>query len=337
MTRMTRMATFIAVDAGTTRTRAWLVRGERIAARRDAVVGARDTARRGDEGPLRAALRESIAVLLDGAGRDAPAHIVAAGMITSAEGLVEVPHLIAPAGVADLAAAVQEKRFPDISDLPFVLIPGVRTTAIPGISSGIGATDVMRGEETLGMGLLRQGRLVPGGALVNVGSHWKLVRIDDRGRIAWSVTSLAGEMMHAARRDTILASALPEGPLATLDVPRFLEGMAESRRSGLARALFCVRLLQLGGAAPAEGRLSFLAGAFVAADLDTMLANGWLPAGTPVTVVGDEKLAGAWGSALGALGLAVESLAEVEAEAAFVAGACAVMDARAARAGAAAG
>ena len=243
-----RTPTLIGVDAGTTNTRAWLVAGDRVLARREAAVGARDTARDGHDRALRAALRALIAEVRAQApaGLPEPVCVAAAGMITSAQGLHEVPHVTAPAGVAELAAGARDAVLPNVADLPFLFIPGVRT-ANGSARPGVGATDVMRGEETLAIGLLRRGHLAPGGALLNVGSHWKLIRIDDAGRVAGSVTSLAGEMMHAVRSETILASSLPSGPPAEPDVPLLLEGMDEVRRSGLARALFCVRLLDLAG------------------------------------------------------------------------------------------
>jgi 2-dehydro-3-deoxygalactonokinase len=318
----------IAIDAGTTRMRAWLVDGERITRRREAFAGARDSATSGSAGRLRAAVRDLVTGLLEDAGGGvAPPRIAAAGMITSPEGLVEVPHVLAPAGLAELAAAAEERRLPEVSDLPFVFVPGVRTAGLPG-ASGIGATDVMRGEETLALGLLRQRLLAAGGALFNVGSHWKLVRIDAAGRIAWSVTSLAGEMVHAVRTDTILASAVPDGPVPELDVARVQDGMAEARRSGLARALFCVRLLQIADSARPEGRLSFLLGAFVGADLDRLEANGFLTAGEPLVVSGDEKVGGVWTVAMQSRGYPVRRLSADEVESAFVAGVSAILDAR---------
>jgi 2-keto-3-deoxy-galactonokinase len=186
----------------------------------------------------------------------------------------------------------------------------------------------MRGEETLCLGLLRQGRIAAGGAVLNVGSHWKLMRIDDHGRIAWSVTSLAGEMIQAVRDETILAAALPAGPIKDPDVPRLLEGLQEARRSGLARALFCVRLLQLSGATTPEDRLSFLLGAFIGADLERLQATGLLPAGTPVTVTGGEKAGGAWTIALDQAGCPARSVAAGDVESAFVAGLQAIVEAR---------
>lgn len=297
--------------------------------RQEVAKGARDTAKDGHDRALRLALRDLIARLRAEAPGDVarPRRVAAAGMITSPQGLVEVPHLAAPAGARELAAAAQERLLPEVCELPFVFVPGVKTTALPGIASGVAATDVMRGEETLCVGLVARGRLASGGALLNVGSHWKLIRIDAEARVAWSVTSLAGEMIQAVRSETILAAGLPSGPLPRPDVPRLLDGMAEARRSGLARALFCVRLLQLSGATPDE-RLSFLAGAFIGSDLDRLQANGMIAPGTPITIAGGDKVGGAWSVALEQIGCPVRSLPAEDVEAAFVSGLRTIVDMR---------
>jgi 2-dehydro-3-deoxygalactonokinase len=313
-------STLLCVDAGTTNTRAWLLAGDRILARREAAVGARDTAREGNSEPLRTCLRGLLGELRRQRPPDVPEprYVAAAGMITSAQGLVEVPHVAAPAGLAELAAAAQLRWLLDVSELPFLFVPGVRTPARRGEGSWSG--DVMRGEETLCLGLLQQGRLRPGGALLSVGSHWKLIRIDEVGRVAESRTSLAGEMVEAVRSQTILASALPAGRLLEPDHALLLEGMAESRRSGLARALFGVRLLELAGGAGEQARLSFLVGAFIGAELDHLQGSGLLSPGTDVTVVGGEKVGGAWALALQRSGCAPSSLSPEQAESGLLAG-----------------
>jgi 2-dehydro-3-deoxygalactonokinase len=296
-------------------------------ARRRLDVGARDTARDGHARRLSAALSDALAGLRQDAARGglAPRCVAAAGMITSPQGLHEVAHVLAPIGVVDLAAAAREVVIPEVCDLPFVLVPGVRTPPTSATAGG----DVMRGEETLSLGLLEDGRLAAGGALLNVGSHWKLVGVDDEGRIARSVTSLAGEMMDAARTQTILASAVPGDPIADVDATQLFAGMDEARRSGLARALFCVRLLELSGTTEGNGRLSFLAGAFIGADLDGLRSTGVLAPGTPVLISGDDKLGGAWSAALEREGHPARALSADEVEAAFLAGLAAVMRARA--------
>lgn len=314
----------VCVDAGTTNTRAWLVDRERVLARRETAVGARDTARDGHDGRLREALRALIGEVQ--ASGDATC-VAAAGMITSPQGLCEVPHILGPAGAGELAGAAVVRSLDDVTPLPFLFVPGVKTSERRGASGGIGGGDVMRGEETLCVGLLARGALVPGGALLNLGSHWKLVRIDPRGRVEWSITSLAGELMQAARTQTLLASGLPEGAPAPLDEASFRDGMAEARRSGLSRALFCVRLLELSRASRAEQRLSFLIGAFVATDLDHLKASGALAAGT-VAVSGGEKLGGAWSRALEAEGLRVRELSPGDVEDGLLAGLGAIVRAR---------
>src|SRR5262245_29148105 len=99
----------ICVDAGTTNTRAWLTIGDQIVARAQAGVGVRDTARDGSSSRLRTALRELINQVRDEARSrgcaQSPECVIAAGMITSPLGLAEVPHVEAPAGLTDLAAA----------------------------------------------------------------------------------------------------------------------------------------------------------------------------------------------------------------------------------------
>lgn len=312
----------VCVDTGTTNTRVWLVAGERVVARREAAVGARDTARDGHNGRLKAGLREALQAVLGERPSDVPPPglIAAAGMITSAQGLLEVPHVAAPAGSGDLAVAAREAVLPDVADLPFLFMPGVRTVSRPGAPGGIGATDVMRGEETLCVGLLGQAVLPAGASLLNLGSHWKLVRTDAEGRIAWSVTSLSGEMIQAVRTQTVLASALPEGPLSEPDEAALAQGMDEARRSGLPRALFCVRLRELAGRSTPGARLSFLVGAFIGTELEGLRTAGALAPGTAVAVAGGEKVGGAWATVLARNGCVVRSLSAEDVEAAFLAG-----------------
>jgi len=303
-----------------------------VLARREAAVGARDTARDGHNGRLKAGLREALQAVRRERPEDVPPPrlVAAAGMITSAQGLLEVPHVAAPAGPQDLAAAAREAVLPDVADLPFVFLPGVRTVQRPGAPAGIGATDVMRGEETLCVGLLRQAVLPAGASLLNLGSHWKLIHTDGEGRIAWSITSLSGETIQAVRAQTVLASALPEGPLDDPDPVAVAAGMEEARRSGLPRALFCVRLMELDGRSRPAARLSFLVGAFIGAELDGLRAAGALAPGTPVAVAGGEKVGGAWAAVLEENGCVVRSLSAEDVETGFLAGLRALVALRAA-------
>ncbi|MEK7830653.1 MAG: 2-dehydro-3-deoxygalactonokinase, partial [Acidobacteriota bacterium] len=283
------------VDTGTTNSRVWLARGDEILAKAEAQVGVRDTAKDGSSLRLRSALRELIEEVRAKA-EASPVCVAAAGMITSSLGLAEVPHLPAPAGIAELAAATRVHQFPEVADLPVLLVPGVKSGQMPCELTTVGEADLMRGEETLCAGLVMLGLAKTPATVLNLGSHWKAIRLDADGRIAASVTSLAGELVFAAQTQTILASAVHHERPAIVNIDWLEAGMREQRSAGLSRALFCVRLLEQSKQGSAEDRLSFLIGAFIAADLDGLSARGVLS--DSVVIVGSGGLAEAWRHAL---------------------------------------
>src|SRR5438128_3280658 len=89
----------VAVDGGTTNTRARLFLGARPASFAARAVGVRDVAIGGRREPLERAVAECVAEVL--AGSEAAGSlelIVASGMLTSSLGLSEVPHVLAPVG-----------------------------------------------------------------------------------------------------------------------------------------------------------------------------------------------------------------------------------------------
>lgn len=310
------------VDMGTTRTRVWLLAGGRVTARASAAAGARDTARDGSSGRVRAALCDLIAEVraAEQAKGVEATHVAAAGMIGSAQGLVEVPHVQAPADLDDIAAGVQRHRSPDVTDLEILLVPGVRTGPLQADGRTVGTTDVMRGEETLAIGLAAQGLLQRGGVLFNAGSHWKLVGFDENGCVAWSLTSMTGELVHAVQTQTILASGLPGERLSTFDADWLDAGVDEVRRAGLARTLFCVRLLEQTGGSTPEQRFSFLLGATTAADVDAVVGQGVLAADQSVVITGGGAAPAAIAHVLAGLGISTEVLSDEELEAGYFAG-----------------
>src|SRR5262245_23631504 len=314
----------ICVDAGTTNTRVWLTVGDQFVARAQAGVGVRDTARDGSSARLRNALRELINQVRDDARNQGyaqmPECVIAAGMITSPLGLAEVPHVTAPPGLNDLAVATRHYGFPDITDLPILLIPGVRSGPRRCDQVTVGTTDVMRGEETLLLGLIALGLLKPRSTLLNLGSHWKVIKLDQDARIAACVTSMTGELIHTAQTQTILASSVPQTRPSAIDQTWFEAGMREQRRSGLARALFCVRLLEQGSASSPEQRLAFLIGAFLASDMDAMVSRGLLDSEGAVVIAGGGVIAEAWRGALTQRSMQAITLSDSVVENAMLAG-----------------
>jgi len=316
----------IFADVGTTNARVWLVRDGQVLARGQAQVGVRDTARDGSNRKL----RETLKRLIDAAvaeGGEHPSVFVAAGMIGSALGLAEVAHVPAPAGLTELAAGTRRFAFPDVTPLPALIVPGVRTGTLAGAPSAVCDADIMRGEETLCAGLMA---VVSAPATVmNLGSHWKAIAIDAAGRITGSITTLSGEMIHAVQSSTILSSAVPPGRPGELDASWLRDGMREQRRSSLARALFCVRLLEQSGKGTAEQRMAFLVGAFIAADIAALFTPrvGGSADGGDVLLVGSGGLTAAWKAALSPVGIDALIVSEHQAETALLAGLGKVLDA----------
>lgn len=283
----------VALDSGTSSTRAWLVEDGRVVGGASSHVGARDVA----QGQSRRWLAEQLQHLIQevvvrhGSDMGSLEAIVGFGMITSELGLEEVEHLSVPAGVEELATALYTEAGRALSDAgggavaaPVYLVPGVRC----GDGGCRGDRDFMRGEETEVMGLLSQGSSQLPLLYVSPGSHTKLITVDPDGRIVASFTTLTGELVWALHKETILADLL-DPRRDDVDLDHALEGAATARRDGLSRALFVARLRnRLDGLA--ETLCSDLVlGALAGADLEALERRGELP-GT-VAVYGTSGLA----------------------------------------------
>jgi 2-dehydro-3-deoxygalactonokinase len=314
----------IFIDMGTTNTRAWLMRGSTILARANMQVGVRDSARDGSTARIQATLKELIANVQEQSSNISdsprPVFVAGAGMIGSPLGLAEVPHIPAPAGLEALSAATRRFQFPEITSLPFLLVPGVRSGSGAADFESLDTDDVMRGEETLCVGLQTLGLVGVPGVVLNLGSHWKAIQLDAQGCIRSSVTSVSGELIEAVRAETILNSSIA-GNWPTALLPDWIEaGMQEQRRSGLSRALFSVRLLELKNQGTPEDRFAFLFGAFIAADLDPLAARGLLNAATQIVISGRPLIAEAWAHALRSMAMNVVVLTEEQTQRAFLTG-----------------
>jgi 2-dehydro-3-deoxygalactonokinase len=309
------------VDMGTTNTRLWLMCGDRMLASASELIGIRDAAKNGNAA-IRKGLRELIAKAHHEAQRNGeactPQYIVASGMIGSNLGLAEVPHIKSPAGIEELTAAARWYHFSNVSDVPVLLIPGVRCGPSHVTAEAVNEVDVMRGEETLCAGLVALGLVKPPGTVLNLGSHWKAIQLDHDGRIESSVTSLSGELLHAVQRYTVLVGSVASERPERLSAQWIEAGMKEQRTSGLARALFCIRLLDLAHQGNAEDRLAFAVGAFIAADLDALIARGVIAPRSTVALVGHSAVSEAWRTALCQKKIAATIITQEQAETALL-------------------
>jgi 2-dehydro-3-deoxygalactonokinase len=225
------MAVYITIDGGTTNTRMQLVCD-------GTVIASRKISRGAGSGILgRDAWCSAIAQTIGQILADAPQYadhvacILASGMVTSEFGLYKVDHIPAPAGVKDLHDNLVQVMLPDISEIPFVFVPGV-------ILRG-DAVDMMRGEETelAGIWNAAYGECI----YVLPGSHTKIIETDHEGQITGFSTLLTGEMANALSAHTILADAV-DLRIDTFDQTALCEGYRYSREFGINRALFQVRI-----------------------------------------------------------------------------------------------
>lgn len=252
------MASYITVDGGTTNTRLYLWEEGEMTASLAIPLGAR--AGITDKEALPRAMREAITSLTEKC-KGSVTKILASGMITSETGLCPLPHILAPAGVAELHKAMHETRLPAVSELPFVFVRGVK------LSDGtLAGTDMMRGEETELAGIDAGSDAL----VILPGSHSKLIRTDGAGRIAHFETLLSGEMMWALAKETILADAFPFGA-CTCVTKTLLDGYRYTHAHGVNAALFKVRVLRNLCGGSEDEAYSFFMGATLAGEIDEVL------------------------------------------------------------------
>ncbi len=124
---------YLTIDTGTTNTRVTVLKDGALLAQAKSETGVRVSAIDGDNHRLKQAVRQCLDEALDraGIGWDQVCGVAASGMITSNVGLCEIPHCTAPAGAAELAAAIQSVSMPEICPLPIAFIPGVKNSGAP--------------------------------------------------------------------------------------------------------------------------------------------------------------------------------------------------------------
>ena len=297
----------LVIDGGTTNLRVFLLdaSGEMLSSAR-AEGGVRHTALDGHNGRLRKLLHDCIEKVLAETGTSVPeiGRCIAYGMITSSMGLLEIPHLAAPASAKALHEGMRRASFPDVAPFEIEFIPGVRNFAGAVDAGNCSGMDMMRGEETESVGLYRL--LAPEGEALFVlpGSHNKFVHMGSKGEILGCMTSISGELLDAVTHHTILADAVKGGfcSAETYDAGMAKAGALECLRSGLGRAAFAGRILNTLGHEDAAKIQSWLLGAVLCEDARAL--RTFVKDAAPVIyVAGKPPLQQAFIDVLDALGL----------------------------------
>jgi 2-dehydro-3-deoxygalactonokinase len=277
----------IALDGGTTNTRARLVSNDEIIGEAKRAVGVRDTVLSEKDSPLANAVRECLAEIERHWPEAKEARIIASGMLSSEVGLWAVPHALAPAGIEELARAARSATLKDVSDKPILFIPGVRTPAADGPDGWLLA-DLMRGEECETLGVINGLQPHQAAAFLWPGSHTKLVEVDEMGRICRSTTTLAGEITATLASQTMIAKSLPRELPDQPDASSVAKGIEVGASEGLGRAAFLVRIADVSGQLNINERAAFWIGAVIGNDIAHLAKHPILMSGVPVWVGGRE-------------------------------------------------
>lgn len=267
----------ILIDSGTTNSRIRLVdeSSHEIIDALKLQVGVRITAIEGNNSRLKQAIQSGIQEILTRNGMTSKEvrNIVASGMITSNLGLYEVPHVPGPASLEDFAQHSKRMVVEEFLNIPCILVPGMKnnTDHLEGTIANLNQFDVMRGEEVETFGLLEQISVKGKGIMVLPGSHTKYVEVQDGNILTSCLSTLAGELLQAVKKETILSSSLDMQLIESIDADMLLEGYRSAAQVGFTRSLYQVRLIQLFSESDSNKRANFLVGAVLYNDIQSLI------------------------------------------------------------------
>lgn len=222
------------------------------------------------------------------------AKVVMSGMIGSREGWHEIPYVLAPCGIADLAAAsvpVPSATFGEV-----FITPGVRYD-----DPNTNTSDVMRGEEAQVAG--RLAAIPEGGAVLCLpGTHSKWVCCRGKEILSFR-TWLTGEAYERLTRDSLISG---DGTPADPESRAFQQGLEASQGpGGLLHHLFLGRTGMLTGQFGANRVRSFVSGLLIGHEIRE--ARQFSP-GLPVYLIGQTPAAVATAAGLRHLGIKYEAI-----------------------------
>ncbi len=275
-------AVLIGLDWGTSSARAYRIGGGgEIFATRHADLG---LARLGDR-TFAAACDELL-----GDWRGDPLPRIAAGMVGSRNGWIEVPYVALPATLAVLAAGICRT-------------PGGELAIVPGVigRDSQGTPDVMRGEETELVGA--QDDAAAATLFVMPGTHAKWVDARDGG-IADFATFMTGEIYAVMLEHSILGRLAAR--TGARREPAFARGVDHGLGAGaLAHDLFAARTLVLAGEMGQDDVADYLSGLLIGREVRDGLR--WADARdarhADVALVGADALADRYAIALARAGV----------------------------------
>lgn len=269
---------FAVIDCGTTMTRIYIVNEEKkIVASGRKKVGVRDTSITGSRDALRNGVTELFfQVLKENNIPDQDVEFaIASGMITSEIGLIEIPHLVAPVGLEELADGIRKVEDSSVLPIgrPVYFVRGIRNNyPIPAKAQDLRQVDFMRGEEVQCIGIMASRNIPRPGNLVALSSHTKIMHINEKGQVAASSTTISGQFFEAILNSTSIGkSVIPTegeepGGYSYEELVRIATECV--RYAGLGRSCMMPRFLQVLMKSSYQEREIFLDAAIAADDLN---------------------------------------------------------------------
>lgn len=267
---------FAVIDCGTTNTRIYLVdEKEHIAASGEVKIGTRDTSITGSKDKLRNGINSLYHQIISEAGLrpEDVEFAVASGMITSEIGLIDLPHLTAPAGMEELAAGLvcfEDGEFLSLG-CPIYFVRGIKNSdRVELTADSLRNADFMRGEEVQCMGILKEENLSGPYNIVVLSSHTKNIYIDEKNRIVSSYTTISGQFYEALLNATFLGSSVrpSDGEKKRYSREDIVDlAVRCTQECGMGRTLLMTRFMQVLMNSHSEERKLFLETVIAADDM----------------------------------------------------------------------
>ena len=252
-------------DSGTTNTRVYLIHNRQLMGKRQISIGSKDTAKPNGRSNLLVQLHRLYQELLSefALTDEQITQVYMSGMISSPNGIVEIPHLSTPVNAEKLQSGIISFYEPDVFRRNILIIPGIKT--IPSgqdVSfSNFEKVNNMRGEEIELLGIVSS--LTPDEsplqAIILPGSHTQ-VAFMNRDSIDDILSTITGELFYAIIKDTLIGSSLTSTENWVLDRDMVLEGYRCLKTYGFNRAVYLVRTMDLFLNSTPSQRISYMEG-----------------------------------------------------------------------------
>lgn len=272
---------FAVIDCGTTNTRIFILSEKNeFIAKGATKIGVRDTSITGSRVALKTGIETLYRQILNENNikeKDIQ-FAIAAGMITSEIGLIEIPHLIAPVGIKELSENILIVNDPGVVDL------GVPVYFIRGIKNNYGSSptirelnkiDFMRGEEVQCIGILKEMKPKLPVNIVVLSSHTKIIHIDENGMIASSMTTMSGQVFEAIKTATnigkslVLANNESDTKYSSEEIIETAINCVDSM--GFVRSIFLPRFMEVLLETNHEERIDFIDAVIAADDMKSFV------------------------------------------------------------------